>query len=336
MYCSPHQVPPTVIPQPLRDRLGALLRGPARAPLRVSRPLGVFALGRIGDFVLSLSAIRVLVAHFGPANTVLLVPQPLQFLAEREFPGVACLGLPTEAASLTREILPIWRCYRPRLAGHRFDHRVCLSHQRSLYYELALSWTVAGTDHRLTPETYPAEATADMGTELLGHWRLVERVLGHPVTREEILPSFRSVPVADDGSLLVFPLSRDQVRRVPRPLLTAVLQNWSRRHRRRIVLAGGPAETDELQRLAAALALPDVRVEAPPGIPRLLTLIARAGAVFAGDSAAAHIATACDKPTVVVLGERLWGYCQPWSRSPRQKAFRQDARPGEIAAALPG
>jgi ADP-heptose:LPS heptosyltransferase len=50
----------------------------------------------------------------------------------------------------------------------------------------------------------------------------------------------------------------------------------------------------------------------------LVDLLAGATWVLAADSAAAHIATALDRPAVMLLGGGCPGQFAPWRRSPRQ------------------
>jgi hypothetical protein len=67
MYCSPHLLSEqTNIPPALRNWLGRRLGGPARTANRQRRRACLFALGRVGDFVLTLSALRLLVRASGP------------------------------------------------------------------------------------------------------------------------------------------------------------------------------------------------------------------------------------------------------------------------------
>jgi ADP-heptose:LPS heptosyltransferase len=338
MYCSPHLQPATLIPTRVRDRLGAVLGGPPPGRHDERYPVCLFALGRIGDFVLMLSALRALVREFGPAACVLVIPTPLAGLVAREFPGVRCVALPTEAASLFRHILPIWRTERPKLAEFHFGQLICLSHQRSLYYELALSWIQTEKTARLVPATYPPTPTEGLCTELLGHWRLVEQVLGRPIPREEILPRFSTQDITDGNQLVVYPLSLDATRSITPEKTAQVLLLWRSQNRAPVIFGGSPGDEPALRQyadLARAAGVQDVSIETPAGLQSLLDHVAHAGAVFAGDSAAAHLAAAFDKPSVVLTNRRFYGYAQPWSRSTRQQVFLHEESPERIAGALP-
>ncbi len=334
MFCSRQAQPPhTQIPSALRDTIGALLQGPPGSAHRQSRPVCVFALGRLGDFVLTLSVIRTLAREFGTDACTLVVPGPLASVASRELPGVRQITLPTEAASLFREILPIWRHERRKFAADHFGRLICLSHQRSLYYELALSWIDAGQDLRLTPETYPQEPADGLCTELLAHGRLAGVALGRDLTRDELLPRLSSPAVREDGHLLVCPFSRDPVRNLPADTLLRTLQLWRQHHRAPLVFGGNQSDRPALERLAAGFS--DAHVETPDGIDGLIEQIARAGAVFAADSAPAHLATALDKRAVVMTSRSFHGYAQPWTRSDRQQIFVHGTPAEQVAAALP-
>lgn len=336
MYCSPLlRPPPTGLPPGLRDRLGALLAGPRRRADPASRRLCVFALGWIGDFVLAVSALRLLLRAQPAGACTLVVAPAVAGLARAEFPGVECLVLPAYTNSLTRGILPLWWRERPRLGAVRYDRLVCFSHQRPLYYELALSWFDAAQDLRLTTGTYPPAPADGLSTELLGHWRLAERALGRPVARGDILPRLASVAAAEDGRLLVYPFSRDPVRHLPAELLPGILRHWREGSRAPVVFGGSPAERPALERLATAAHLPGLSVETPDGLDGLLAQVAGAGAVLAADSAPAHLAAALDKRCVAMTSRSFWGYAQPWTRSPRQRVFVHGTPAAEVAAALP-
>ncbi len=322
MNCSPLQLPArTIIPTAIRNWLGARLSGP-RGDERLRRYQAcLYVLGRIGDFVLALSALRLLIRKFGSDGCVLVVPESAFGIAAREFPGVRCIALPAEAASLIRGILPAWWRERRKFSEDRFQQLVCLSHQRSLYYEVSLSWIDAEKDMRLRPETYPTVASDGLCTELLAHWHLVETVLGHPVSREDILPSFSSIPTNDDGRLLVYPLARDALRHLPVEKVIGVLRLWRERSQAPISFGGSPAEAPALTEYLAAAkqaGLAGITMELPVGVDGFFEHIARAGALLASESAAAHIAIAFNKPTVVMMGGGVYGYCQPWRSSDRQ------------------
>ncbi len=322
MHCSPIlRLPRTWLPGRLRQWIGAQLSGPPAGPkIRRSRAC-LYAVGRLGDFVLVLSAVRRVLAEYGPENCTLVVAYATLPLAAREFPLARLIGLPTEASSLIREIIPAWWQERKKFVTDHFEQSICLSHQRTLYHEITLSWISAGQDIRLLPETYPTILTEGLSTDLLAHQQVVETVLGHPVSREEILPQFTTLHSSDNGRLLVYPLSRDPARCLSIRQVVEVLRLWRVRSRAPIVFGGSPADAIALEDyFACALRakLDGLSVELPAGVDGFFNHIAQAGAVLTTETAAAHVATALDKPTVVLLGGGLQGLCYPWRRSTRQ------------------
>lgn len=338
MYCLPRRfVTRTLIPSALRDRLGGLLGGPAPGPRPQERTACLFALGHIGDFVLTLSALRLLAREFDPTRCLVVGTKPLAGLVARELPGVDFISLPMDGPSMLRDILPAWRRERRTLAAYRCARRISFSHQRSLYHELALSWIEAREDFRLLPQTYPLTPEPDTCTELLAHQRLAAQVLGRPVAREEILPAFVSESPSDDGRLLIYPLASTPDRFLPLPHTLASAQQWSATHDGPIVLGGASAERPSLEAYARALhnaGMTRVLVETPAGVEALVRHIANASALLAGDSAAAHIGVAFDKPVTLILPESQLGYCQPWRRSARQHCFTFDSAPEAVARTL--
>jgi len=339
MLCSPQLAEPrTLLPARVRALAGRWLSGPPRGPRSRHRRACLFAFGRIGDFVLALSTLRLFVREFGADQCALVVLPSLAPLAAAELPGVELITLPVYAGSLTREILPIWWRERRKFARDRFACRIAVTHQRFFYGDIALSWIDAEKDFRLLPTSYPHPSPDDQCTELHAHRRLAALVLGRPVTWEEIVPRFTRWTASDDGRLLVYPLSHDGSRDVPPSLVAAILRHWRERHRTPVVLAGSPDDIAKLERYAAiarADGVDGLAVEAPAGLENFLTHLARAGAVLAADSAAGHVGAAFDKP-LVVLTQRSWhGLCQPWHRSAWQKTFLiETADAAAVAAAL--
>ena len=66
------------------------------------------------------TALRLLIREFEPDGCVLVVPESAATIAAREFPDVRCITLPTEAASLVRDILPAWLRHRKKFSEDRF------------------------------------------------------------------------------------------------------------------------------------------------------------------------------------------------------------------------
>jgi ADP-heptose:LPS heptosyltransferase len=330
--------PRTLIPHAIRNRLGSLLMGPPRGTRTRHKQACVMALGRIGDFVLSVSAFRLFAREFGPDQLTLLVSPTAAPLAQLELPGVELITLKPEAGSLFREMVPIWWRNRPNFARAGFERRVTLNHFRPFYHEIVFSWVDAKQECRLTSETYPAAMRDGQCRELQAHQLVASQALGRPVAWEEILPAFTRFAARNDGRLLVYPLSHDGLKDIPVGQIVAILQLWRARSRAPVVFGGNPHDRPKLERYltaAEAAGLGGFTLEAPAGVVGFIEHLAAAGAVLTTESAAGHVGGAFDKPCIVLAPQRWYGLSQPWSRSARQRAFLFDASNADIAAALP-
>ena len=76
-----------------------------------------------------------------------------------------------------------------------------------------------------------------------------------------------------------------------------------------------------LEEMAAALrarGFTRVRVECSLSLTAFVDAIAAAPLVVSTETAAAHLATVLDRPTLVIMGGGHFGQFGPWRRSPRQ------------------
>ena len=330
--------PPTVIPPALRHWLGSLLKGPPRGRRQRHKQACVLALGRIGDFVLCLPALRLFVHQFGADQVTLVVQPGVSSLAAIELPGVELVTLPSEAGSFLREIVPLWWRERRKFATVGFERQITLSHYRPIVHELIASWVDAKQDFRLVPATYPPAGPEGQCTELEAHRLVAAAALNRPVAWEEIIPSFVQFPAGNNDRLLVYPLSHDGSKNIPAERIISILQPWRARNPAAVVFGGSPRDAAELERYAAAAraaGLGKVSVETPAGVPAFIAHVAAAGGMLATDSAAGHVAGAFDKPAVVLIAREWYGLSQPWRKSGQQHAFALEAPDAEIAAALP-
>ncbi len=328
----------TLLPAPLRHRLAALLQGPPRGPRSQRKEACVFALGRIGDFVLVLPVLRLLVREYGADQVTLVIPGTVMALAVRELPGTELILLPSDAPGLLRDVMPLWWRERHRFAALRFKRRIVLTHFRPLYHDIVASWAEADRDYRLNPALYPAPTADDQCRELHAHRLLAATVLGRPISGEEIVPHLNSFTPGNDGRLLVYPISHDGTRDLPPDRLLSILRAWRERCATPWVLGGAPRDEARLEALAAAAraaGIPPAAIETPSGIIAFVSHIAAAGAVLSADSAAAHLGNALDKPTVVLTVPAWHGISQPWRKSARQHGFLMDSPAEAIASALP-
>lgn len=164
--------------------------------------------------------------------------------------------------------------------------------------------------------------------ELEANRRLVSRALGRDVAIAEIWPELRRVgesPVTGDywlcspfanGGGKDYPLEQwaelfrlvAQVNEVPTLVLTGSLDQRGRLEEFARVITGSWPE-----------AASRISIVHSPDLQQFIDLIAGADLVLTVDTAAAHAATALDRPTLVLYSGQQYGVFGPWVRSGRQR-----------------
>ncbi|MEQ2006016.1 MAG: glycosyltransferase family 9 protein [Limisphaerales bacterium] len=315
----------------------------ARAPVAVSAPPRVclFKPDRIGDFVLALGAMRLLTEKHGEANCEIVVLEPVAELARAEFPRACVVALPVVAAMRhLPQAVTSWLKWRKVLAAVTADTVVCLRHHRNLAEECALLWLnarhvvglqnsrheISEFDQAALPPSLtsavqrPAATETPHCLELAGHRALLRLALGREVCGEEVLPQFVSVMPEPGSALLLAPFSSSALKDYPDAQLAEALAMHG--PVMPFQLIGSPAQRPRLESLGKSIKLlcgTAAEVLPDGSVPDLVRAIARARAVVTVDSAAAHIATAMDKPTVVLHNGTRFGEFGPWHRSARQR-----------------
>jgi ADP-heptose:LPS heptosyltransferase len=301
----------------------------------------------IGDFILAMSAIRLVLQHHGEQNCALLIAPAVEELARLEFPRALRIVIP--AFPRHKRAFTEWRWVRRRLANVTCGSLVCLRHQRWDYHELMLSWirserkfvlddtqaaawTVGRSSFRYECEgriaftepaaIIPATATGRDCRELRMHRRLLAGVLGEAPAVVDILPRFAQLPLTAAANItLVAPLTGAQIKDMPVELLEQIVRRGELPVGKQILLTGSPDQAMRLEVFRIALnraGRTDVHVETATSIINFVRRVASADLVLTADTAAAHVATALDRPTVVVIGGGHYGQFGPWYQSGRQ------------------
>lgn len=335
--------------------------------------LTILKLDKLGDAILALGAIRSLIAHYGEADTLLIVSPLAAPLMRREFPQATILTLPAFCERLYPDLAKTLLHHAPHLRAISTDTLVCLRHQPSDYLHgitglirpnkvYHSTWADSQENlslafDRATSVAYPAR-TESMITcrELQAHQRVVEAALGQPITEAQIQPHFRSLQAQAGEKLLICPSTGSALREYPLPLLTEALQTFQQQSPGVVIRVCLPPEED-LQSWQSALTkagLSNLEWIVPKDALMLIEEVAQTGVLLAPESAPAHIATALDKPGVFLLGGGHRGLLAPWQSSPRQQwlchrmpcegchwsCIQEEARcithisPQEVAAAL--
>ncbi len=308
----------------------------------------IFKPDGLGDFILAIGSIRRIGAVGGEDRLCLVVTEQVAPLARFLFPKAKVIALGYRPSGLKANVANAWSSWL-RLQKVAGGEVICLRHLRDRYYQfllwalrpslvwaagnaLAEAWPPAWTawERRLFRRCraevvdYPsAAASAGLCRELEANRRVVERWQGAAVTVKEILPEIdvSTLGVEQTGELLICPTSSSEMKSYPPGLLAEAVEGISRTQGIGVTLCGPGGSMEELDLAREALSRRGLQaaILTPSGPVELLKRIAGANAVISVDSAAAHMAAALDKPTVVILGGGYEGMYGPWSRSGRQQ-----------------
>lgn len=322
----------------------------ARVPVRARYRVALVKLDRLGDFVLALSAIRLLLAYYGEKDCLLVISPAAEPLACREFPHTPRLLLPASLGH-GRTLIAAAK-YRRQLSSYAFERVICLRHHRWDYDEVVLAWMSArehvriedGFTQRARPEwrtfafrepggiewrsqTRASDVSDWDGSrerlcdELAKHHCLVEIATGRKVAVHEVLPSLDAASVRYHGGIVVTPMGSEAIRDIPLDLLRDGLRAIRQRCTSVVYLTGTPEQASALDQLAAYLqarGLDGLVCRSDLNFNDYLNLVGGARLVLTADTATAHLATALDRPAIVLLGGGHFGQFGPWHRSPRQ------------------
>lgn len=312
----------------------------SKLKLRLSKrkvPVCIFKTDGIGDFVLALGAIRLLVNSFGDENCALVIWPAALPLAEREFPKTIKIVVPPRLRGGFHAILGVLRLV-VRLKTLRFEHLVCFRHQRSRFQCAVLHWVQAKSTYGITNDpdffcgrkrefmfgsegVYPIVAPKGFCLELEAHRQLAEQVLHRSVSIYELKPRIDGVDISAENYILVCPFSSAAIKDYPIEPLSTVIAAIYDKYGISISLSFSPEQFARAQELKKILREKGVNILplSTNSFQEFLGRIARATAILTVDTATAHIATALDKRTVVILGGGHYATFGPWNNSQKQE-----------------
>ncbi len=324
------------LPLWMRRTIARALAGtvPVSSPTR-QRRFCIHKVDRLGDFVLALGALRLLTEHLGAAECRLVVSAAAAPLAAAELPDVERWTIPANASGVLAQMWPLRRSVTPIWSKERFETLVSLRHARSLYRDLTLTWINAeqwcGLGPRpapgnlalgncpVWPAEFPAAPEGPWCRELLAHRIVVERMLGRAVTWEEMRPRPRVCP-PPGAEIVLCPCAGERIREYPdASWATACRDSLPDGATLRVL---GPSDRQEdlghlVEKLRGAGLAAHATADATAS--QFIHAIATARLVLTVESAAAHLATAFDRPAVVVMGGGHYDWFAPWGASPRQR-----------------
>ena len=304
----------------------------------------------IGDFVLASGALRLLARECGEENLVLVVKSLLVPLARSQFPRATVIDLPVAAERKVINLfawnfmvcLPVWW----RLRTTRVDAAVCLRSMRNYLETFLFLSSQAGRrvasenillrgrrKVRTVVETtairffrtelvdYPQTA-GEIPLEVEAHRRVMTRLLRREVTGAEVLPVLQAPAPAGGDYWICAPITNLKSKLYPPAKWGEIFRGLQPEAAdKKILLAGSEDQRASLEEVLAALrknGCARAEIVFPADLVEFVNLIAGAEMVLTVDTAAAHFATALDRPTLVLFSGLHRGMFGPWRRSERQ------------------
>jgi ADP-heptose:LPS heptosyltransferase len=270
----------------------------------VSRPTLVVlrALG-LGDLLTAVPALRALARAFPEHHRVLAAPAVL-----------APLALHTGAVDAVHDTRPL----EPLAAKlHGADVAVNLHGKGPQSHALLR----AARPRRLIAFGEGVEWRAD--EHEVERWCRLLRESGIPAdeTDLDLEPPPVPAPPETHGATVIHPGAASAARRWP-PERFAAVARAERRAGRRVVLTGGPAETESAHEVARLAGVDGTSVYA--GRTDLMTLaaiVAHARCVVCGDTGVGHLATALATPSVLLFGPSSPAHWGPPPDRPRHRVL---------------
>ncbi len=331
----------TTIAPAWRRAIVRMIAGQAERHAVAKGRVALVKLDRLGDFVLAISAIRLVLQSQEPGASLFVLSPQAAPLATLVFPQVERYVLPSSLGH-GRAVLAALR-HRGALRRLGISKTICFRHQRWDYDELMLTWTGASVHlrvendftRRLEPRrrafalpqaggiAWTAGANpADSGLcrELERHRVLVQAATGSMPSADAIKPNLGD---SDDvqGGVLVSPLASEEIRDIPRGLLGEALEELNLLGIGPVNLAGTREQRPRLESLVRSL--PErvrmgLDIVTNDGLESFVARVGAARLVITADTATAHLACAMDRPAVICLGGGHYGEFGPWHRSERQ------------------
>jgi ADP-heptose:LPS heptosyltransferase len=158
-----------------------------------------------------------------------------------------------------------------------------------------------------------------LSRELEYNRQILESVLDRPVLESEVLPFQR---FSDPGrNIVISPFGSAPIRDIPMQILCRTIEIAFSNLEEPVLLMGTTQQEGRLLLIAKALEqkISQIEICCRLSVNDYIDTIGKARLVITAETATAHIATAYDRPTLVVLGGGHYGQFGPWRRSSRQQ-----------------
>lgn len=336
---TPMRLAASAIPNAL---LYPILTRRRRAPSKPYKRAAIIKLGKLGDGVLALGAIRSLVEHFGPQHCVIVASAFAVDLFASEFPTVETLTVTTNHSTLRRSLVDLYRHRRHPLFRNGVETLVSLQHHRTLHDDVIASsipssfaWGLRNSElgiDGLRDQIVSATFSFDNRTpelpenrahcrELSLHSCLVSAVLERPISAGDLRPQILVEEMKPLPVIGFAPFSGSVLRDIPMPLL---ISGCRKAHSIGFDVHIWTPSPDEARATNLAVHLSrvsDAKVTLihTRTISELLVAISKVSLAVAAESGPAHLATAMNRRLIAILGGGHFGWFAPWARSSRQQ-----------------
>ena len=302
--------------------------------------VGIYKGDRLGDFVLSIGAIRSIIDRVGAGDCVLFHGPAPSALAARIFPDVARIQLPEPDGKLWVTRRRMRDSGIRALTGGGVQQLISLRHFRSLADEVAIQmipakevWCVSNSDmfsvdYEVIRERFDGDVVVErppLGNDawtcedLACHQRLLRAWSAEAGGFDDVRPRLvRSS--ARTRTLALAPFGSSRIRDLPLSGVAACAIFARRSLRLEPVLLVPPGGAKQYGDYAACLAKMNapVALKATPTLNDLTDCLSSCSALLTTETATAHMATALDLPMVCVVGGGHYGLFSPWKLSARQ------------------
>ncbi|MDR0534282.1 MAG: hypothetical protein LBH01_10060 [Verrucomicrobiales bacterium] len=310
----------------------------------------------IGDFVLALGTIQFLVKKYGESECLLIIPQEVAGLAKYHFPKVDVIDIPGCLISVWQNVIPSIPLLKPIFSTFQCEELFCFRHRREFYHELVLGWIHAQKAYahpsilyrtadsmyhmvRLNWKSYKYDSAISFHPELvssraIAKWKgevpaelfrhkCVLELGGHDgITIEQLLPKINYISERVIDELLICPFGSTPIRDIPvETLLKVLMELRERQYFGQYVLVGAAQRGDDLLAYKSKLEnhrIKDVMTDSAKDLLGLYDMIASAKVILTTETSIAHIATAMNRPAVILLGGAQYGQFGPWKQSENQ------------------
>ncbi len=310
---------------------------------KLHKKCAIFKLDSLGDGVLALGAIRSITRRFGEENCALVCWKRLKALMASQFPAMEIVGADLQNGTLLPTIRYLNSMRQHRIFAQGVELLISLCHHRSMHTDLVMSAIPAETtigspntwlsdfgfdrikksrlrfDKTSSPIVEPGDNEC---RELACHRAVLTCAFSDAIESDEIFPKLPLNRIVENSNrLMIAPFAGVPIRDMEADQIKRILLEIPPRHKFETLMVSSPADEGRLKKLAAGLkedGFSSILTRCTENIEALIRTLSEGGVLLAPESGPAHLATALDIPSVILLGGGHHGWFAPWRRSTKQ------------------